>query len=173
MDTSVYLALIVAIPATVSPILMAWVVAKQRRADKQEDWRREDQVAARALTVAAELSVTQEKAAVKAAEVARLLLDTNEQVAATAKVTNNKLDVIHTLVNSNMTSALQDQLIAIKSNLIMAEEVIALKKAQGQSSTEESLNLILGLKIKISELEAQLNDRLEQTKKASAGGRAH
>ena len=80
---------------TVSPILVGWFAAKRDRRNKKEDYDRQDVVAA------------------KAAEAAILLLAANERVAKTAAVTNQKLDVIHTLVNSNMTAAMQAELDAI------------------------------------------------------------
>lgn len=74
ISDSVQLALIVAIPAMMSPLLLAWLTnraalkakaqdAELRRTEKSEEWRRQDEVAAKLL-------IQQELAATRAAEAA-------------------------------------------------------------------------------------------------------
>jgi len=153
MDTQpIYLALIVAIPtilsATVSPIIMSLINNRNRRKEKQEDYARQDAVAE------------------QAAKAAKLLVAANERVADTAKVTNGKLDVIHTLVNSNMTAAMQAELDARLENLALLLEVVEMKRAAGHSPNEETLVLIETTKRKITELKSSLGDRLKQSSEA-------
>jgi hypothetical protein len=154
---NVYLALIVAIPAMMSPLLMAWLTNRNRAQEKTEDYARQDAVAAKA-----------ELAARKVAEAAELLLASNAQVAKAAdeasKATNTKLDVIHTLVNSNMTAAMQAELDSRRIALALMLEVVELKKTAGSSPTAEALEAVGAAKGKIVELEAALNDRLKQSK---------
>src|SRR6185503_6664284 len=92
ISDTVQLALIVAIPAFAAPVLMAiltnWLASK----DKKLDYARQDAVAK------------------KVEDAANLLRASNDKVAETTKVTNGKLDLIHTLVNSNMTAAMQSEL---------------------------------------------------------------
>lgn len=71
------------IASLVGPLTLGYFQAKAHRSDKHEDWRRQDEVAAR-------------------------LIAANTQA-------NTKLDVIHDLVNSDMTAALQAQLVALRS----------------------------------------------------------
>jgi len=146
---NVWLALIVAIPAMLSPVIMSWLTNRQMRLGKAEDYARQDAVAAKV-----------DAAAAKAAEAAKLLLAANERVAATTVITNGKLDVIHTLVNSSLTTAVQDSLDARRISLALMLEIVELKKVAGKQPTRESLAAISSVKAKIAELETLLADRL-------------
>lgn len=86
--------------------------------------------------------------------------------AANAK-TNGKLDVIHTLVNSNMTAAMQAELDAIRREIVMMREVVALNLAAGREPTVEALAAIEATQVKITTLEAQLADRATATENAA------
>jgi len=132
----IVLALIVAVPAMLSPLLMALLTNRNRRQEKAEDYARQDIVAAR-------------------------LVKQNAAVAESTKVVNNKLDVIHTLVNSNMTAAMQAELDARKETLVL------LKAAHGLKPGEEGLVLIQKATEKIALLEATLSDRLKQSELVS------
>lgn len=78
-------------------------------------------------------------------------------------VTNSKLDVIHKLVNSNMTAALQAERDATVRELAMMQEVIDLKRVAGHEPSPEALEAIVATKSKISELETTLMDRLKSS----------
>ena len=84
-----------------------------------------------------------------------------------AKVQEAKLDQIHTLVNNNMTAAMEDQLEARKSSLASLQEIVALRKESGASPNPDSVAAIESIKEKIGDLEAQLSDRLKATKIAT------
>lgn len=172
MTDAIWLALIVAIPPTVASVVVApltiWLTnignrkvkeaeAAIRHQERVEDNARQDLIAQRAADTA-------EQAAAKAAEAASLLLAANERVANTAKVTNNKLDVIHTLVNSNMTAAMQAEYDATVRELAMMREVIALKKVAGHQPSAEAVNALTATETKIAEMRASLDDRLKQAK---------
>jgi hypothetical protein len=137
---AVLIALIVATASLTGPLLLARANARARRNEKQEDYARQDAVAA------------------QAAEAARLLLAENKKVAETAAVTNDKLDVIHVLVNSNMTAAMQGQLVALKAQLVLMQ-----KLAEQKVSTEDEIGAIKAVQAQIAELEAALTDRLAAT----------
>jgi len=141
---SVLIAFIVAVASMLSSLLLATLTNRQRRREKLEDYARQDAVAD------------------KAAEAAKLLLAANERVAETAKITNGKLDVIHTLVNSNMTAAMQSELDATVREHAMMVEVVALKRNAGQEPNVTSLAAIEATERKIAELQAALRDRLKQ-----------
>ena len=168
MDT-LLVALVVAV---IGPVLLAYLTNRSRRQDKQEDWARQDAVAAQAAEAARLLLERQDAVAAQAREAARLLLDSNERVAETAAVTNGKLDVIHTLVNSNMTAAMQAELDATTRELAMMREVIALNKAAGRQPSTDALAAIESTTHKIRELEAALADRLQQTHVVEAQAKA-
>ncbi len=122
--------------------------AKARKEEKEQDWKRQDEVAA------------------KADEAARLLLAANERVAKTAAVTNGKLDQIHTLVNSNMTAAMKAELEATIEKLKLMRKIVARDKAENIKVLPEALEAIRSVEAKIGELTASLNDRLKQTQLA-------
>ncbi len=138
---SIWIALIVSV---IAPVIAGLVTSFNNRTDKKAQWARDDLVAA------------------KAAEAAKLLLAANERVAATAKVTNNKLDMIHTLVNSNMTAVMQAEYEATKRELILLLHVVELNRKVGNEPTTEGLVEIESTRKKISELHTALNDRLIQ-----------
>ena len=77
--------------------------------------------------------------------------------------TNTKLDVIHTLVNSNMTAAMQSELDAITRELAMMLEVIELKKANGLEPSKKALAALDTTQSKLTELTNQLEDRRKST----------
>jgi hypothetical protein len=138
---TIWVALIVSV---VSPGLLSLLTNKQRRKEKAADWMREDIVA--------------EKAAVAA----ELLAIDNRAVAKRSAETIQKLDVIHVLVNSNMTAAMQSELDATVRERAMMTEVVDLKKAAGREPTIEVLAAIRATDIKIVELCSALRERLNQ-----------
>jgi hypothetical protein len=127
-----------------APLVLALVTGRQHRRDKEQDYARQDAVAA------------------QAAEAARLLLESNEKAAEGVSETNQKLDVIHTLVNSNMTAAMESELGALTRELAMMREVIGLKEAAGRKPTPEALKEIERGRDKIAEVQAMLEDRRKQ-----------
>jgi hypothetical protein len=126
----------------IAPIALAIIANRARSQEKREDWERQDAVAA------------------QAAEAAKLLLAANERVAKSTQATNGKLDVIHGLVNSNMTAALQDQLDTNIREVALMREVVALHRAQGRDPSKEALEAITLSEGKIGELRSQIADRL-------------
>ncbi len=168
----VWLALIVAVPAFLAPIIATWITARINREIRDQSWAREDIVAAKAALVAEQaakaaklLADAQKAAAAKAAEAAELLLAANERVANTTAVTNGKLDVIHLLVNSNMTAAMQSEHDAVVRELAMMREVIGLKHAAGHEPSIEALAAIEATEAKITELKIVLSERLNAAAK--------
>ncbi len=113
MTEGIWLAMIVAlttaITTTVTPVTMALLTARAARADRREDWMRQDAVAA------------------KAAEAAKLLIAANQRVEASARGTTEKLDDIHVLVNSNM-SALKEALVTAKQEISDLKSTLATKE---------------------------------------------
>lgn len=116
----IIVAVIVAISSTIAPLLLAWISGRQRRAEKLEDYKRQDEVAAR------------------------------------DKAIDKKLDIIHTLVNSNMTKALQAELEAVLAQVVLLREVTRLK---GVAPTPELLDSMEVLDDRVSELTIQLKER--------------
>jgi hypothetical protein len=142
VDPSVQIAMIVAVFGFVGPVIMSLVTYWVHRNETLRDYARQDEVAAK-------------------------LLVSNERVAATAKTasegTNSKLDMIHTLVNSQMTAALESELAATQRELAMMREVISLKSAAGHAPNIETLSEIKAIEGKVVELTSRLSDRFDPT----------
>jgi hypothetical protein len=82
---NLYLAFFVAASTAISPILMAWLTNRNRRQEKQEDYARQDAVAAKAAEAARLLAERQDAAEEKAAAVAR-------QAKEAARLLSNRQD---------------------------------------------------------------------------------
>lgn len=191
--SAIVISLGAALLSMLSPLLLAYLSGRQRTQERQQEWARQDivaerlekqqnQIAAQAREAAELLRVEQGKtthradlAAARAQEVAlqtqtaaQLLLQNNEKVAASTRAANTKLDVIHTLVNSNMTAALQDSLDSSRANLATLRELIALRVAQGDEPNEDTRAQLVTLENKVGRLASNLDDRIRQTKIADA-----
>lgn len=136
-------ALLTSIATIGSPLVLFHMTSNANRTSKVEDWKREDAVAA------------------KAAEAAKLLLQANAEVAAAARVTNQKLDVIHTLVNSNLTAAMQSEYDATFRELILMKEIVKIKQKDGHDPSKETLDTVAVTEAKLAELQAKLTDRMK------------
>ncbi len=162
----VIVALIVATPAMMglfaSPVAVV-IAGRQRRADKLEDWRRQDVVADRVEAAAA--------AAVKVAEQAKKaaadLLASNAQVAETTRENADnvtaRLAQIHDLVNSTLTSALEDQLLARQQLLVLLLKDIARDQVDGVDVLPETLAAVHTIEAVVADLTGKLQDRARQT----------
>lgn len=134
MTDAILVALVVAI---LGPVILNVLNARARHKEKLEDWARQD-------------------------EVAEKLLRANEVVALQSRDTQKKLEVIHTLVNSNMTAAMDAELHATEREYAMMLEVIDLKKTAGVEPTRTVLDQVAATEAKIAELRATMEDRLNQ-----------
>jgi hypothetical protein len=104
--------------------------------------------------------------AAQAAEAASLLVESNERIASTAATTNGKLDVIHTLVNSNLTTEMQGRLEEMEARLALMREVVDLKRAAGKKPTVAVNAAIKATEAGIAGLQTELAERLQQNKVA-------
>lgn len=152
---AVWLAMIVAASSTFGPVIVATVTARIKRNEKKEDQEH-------ARTERNENYARQDL-------VAKRLQEATERAASKAQETNNKLDVIHTLVNSNLTAAMQSEHDAIVRELAMIYEVIDLKKKAGHKPTVEALAAVKSTETRLSELHEQIAERMKATESAVAG----
>lgn len=139
---TVQIAIIAGGSGILSAVVMAFVTYVIAYRQKKADWAREDEVARRV-----------EVARTKAEEAARLLLESNQRVANSAKETNGKLNVIHALVNSNMTATLQTLLDSLNAQLVLME---------GSPKSQATTGAIAAMKTRIRELSATLEERRRQ-----------
>jgi hypothetical protein len=121
-----------------APLVLAYLTSVQHRRDREADWERQDAVAARAEAAAR--------------------LYQNE--------TNGKLDVIHVLVNSNMTAAMRSELEAVTRELAVMREMIALRKEQGREPSAETLAAVAIVEARIFRLALQIDERENAARKA-------
>lgn len=141
MDTQVTLAgvaLLGTLAALASPILMSMLTNRNARALKMQDWARQDEVAAKAESAAARN--------------ASLIAELNQATTEATRVTVGKLDVIHTLVNSTLTAAMQVALDGVKRELVLLEH---------DSNPDPAL--VAATTKKIAELESIVEERNRQT----------
>jgi hypothetical protein len=149
MNESVWVPVLVAvIVAVVAPALLSVLTSRQRRAERVEDYARQDAVAA------------------KTAEAARLLLAANERVAAQSaeadRATQAKLDQIHSLVDGNLTEAQEREVNAMRVMLASMREVVALSRKLGLVPAPDSLRQIESTEARIGVLEGNLARKIAQ-----------
>jgi hypothetical protein len=147
--------------------------ADQHREDRDAEWKRQDDVAARAAQTAKAIADQQQQVAEQAAKAAELLLDNNERVAATQKIQTEKLDVIHTLVNSTLTHAMQSEYEAVQRELAVMRELMELKRAAGQEPSAAVLASIDAAETKVNELSGALDDRARAQAKVNQVAEQH
>lgn len=138
---SVYLALIVAIPAILSPIIMSWLTHRHRRQERADDYARQDFLAQRAVSISQTLRVA------------------TAQATATAARQEGRLEDIHTLVNGQMTATLSEKLALTRRTFVALQEIVDLKRQLGIASTVEARNEITIARAQIVELEQALAAR--------------
>jgi hypothetical protein len=184
MDSGVSIALIVGCASLTGPLLLnalnsrslakaKAVETRERIAEKLEDYRRQDEVAARV-----------DAAARQAAEAAALLLDRDERQAEEAEAariaavevarlaqirgesTDNQLQQlhdqateIHGLVNSQLSSALANELAAVVDRVAVMREIINLNKKNDIQPTSETIEALKMADARIKELRGQLEER--------------
>jgi hypothetical protein len=184
-STGILVPVVVAIfSAVTAPLFLMWWMNRQRRKDKEQDYAREDKIRE-------EDRERQDAIADQAAEAASLLLDSNARVAAAAAVANARqaergkelhhkltkvgdtVDVVHTLVNSDKTAAMQAQLDSTERELVMMRENAELHKLLGRDPSAEALAAIKAAQVKIEELRAELTARHEQAAIAEQQMEAH
>lgn len=161
---SIYLALIVAVPAIISPIIMSWLTHRHRRQERADDYARQDLVAQRVANMAQEQRI----AATRAANVASEQRAVAEVATASRDRQETQLKQIHALVNSAMTAAIEEKLALAKRGLVLLLEIVNLRQQLQVKPTEEALAEIAAAKAQIADLELVLADRSRQAELARA-----
>jgi hypothetical protein len=151
---------LIALIVVAGPVLLATLTGWQQRRARKHDDERQDLVAARLEAKQEQAAVRAEQAAARTREVAERLLVANADVARVARenaeVVGGKLNQIHELVNSTLTSAFEAQLVAL-------EQLLA--ALQGGEPTPEGLR---SAQERIADVKARLADRARQTVLADA-----
>jgi len=191
MDPAVIVTLAVGIVTAIfasitAPLILAHRTERMHREDQLSDYQRQDKVAAAAAEIARSAAEQVRGVAAQAAEAASVLqaaqaesirrtdevarLAEQQAVRAGEKLddANSKLDVIHGLVNSAMTTALQSEMDALVTSLAMMREVIDLKRSAGREPTAEAVIALHGTEAKIAELRGAIDDRMRQAETIAA-----
>jgi hypothetical protein len=104
-------------------------------------------------------------------QVATKVLKSNAEVAKQAAEadaeTSRQLASIHILVNSNLSTAQQNELNATRRDLASLEALVSLKESQGLPVSEESLGVIEEVKARIKELSKSVKQKDEKTVEAN------
>lgn len=91
---------------------------------------------------------------------------TSKRIDRNQKDTTSRLAVIHTLVNSTLTAALQAQLDASRRELVMMLEMADMQERAGVGVTDDRKAAIGALRRKVGELSTMMLDRENQTRAA-------
>jgi len=164
----VWTPVVVALAAVAGTSLPIYLTGRQRRADKREDWARQDAVAARAeavadqARVAAELLLAAQKASIKRTdEVARLAAEAAAQTSAKLDAIDNQGKTIHALVNQKLTDVTRQALVATTALLPLLEDAMARTRAGGAEPSATELKRLEDTRRSIVDLEANLVQRAE------------
>jgi DNA anti-recombination protein RmuC len=170
-------ALVALTTGTVAPVLLAYLSAKQQREHARQqaevarqqrfdDYARQDAVAARLEQTALIAKEQAERTASAVTQVvaqgedaAKALRENKTQLAMVANTTDKKLDVIHVLVNSSMTEALQNEHDAVVRERALIQEMIELKKKMGHEPSKETIETLGVITNKIADLKEALDIR--------------
>ena len=143
-----------------SPLVLGWLNARSRIREKEEDaedaaiakaaeWKRQDEVAAKAAAVALEAK----KAGEAAAEAAMVQAEASRTLIG-------KIDVVHTLVNSQMTSAMQAEMDATTRELALMRELADMRHVAHPGVATPAVDRAIALTIdRLNVLGAALSDR--------------
>lgn len=165
------------------PLLIQRGQSELRTKERAEDKAERDAVALEARAAAAKLVASNEEVATQARDAADKLVASNEAVAAEARTAAAKLvasnaevaaaaketgaqtlaavGVIHTLVNSTLTAAIEDSLASAQAHVASLLELAQLRK-----STPEQVAALATAKSKVAELRVKLADRRRQAELA-------
>ena len=179
----VWLAVIVAVGALLTTVLTTSLNAWQIRKGKEQDYERQDAVAdqlekrqdaiqKQAAEAARLLEERQDAIQKKAEEAARLLIASNklvaEQTREASNFTNGKLAQIHELVNSNLTSQMEESHAALTQQLVLMREIIQLHKESGRSVSDKANEAIRVIESRIDQLGSKLYGRAKATQIADS-----
>jgi hypothetical protein len=96
---------------------------KRHSDEKQEDWRRQDEVAAQVAKAISEQAAKTDEVADQAKKAATLLVESNKVIAQHQAQTSGELHHIKELVNSNFTAQMEGWLAALDGQILLTKEL--------------------------------------------------
>lgn len=160
-NQTMIVAVIVALGTIIAPLLTMLITNSNARKARMEDYARQDIVADR-------VEAASKRTADRAETAAKLLLDFNVKSEEVSNEIKGQLEVIHTLTNSAMTSAIQREADALTAQCVLMEEVIELKIKMGHEPNKATIGALENLKLKIKDAQKNLSDRAKQAELVSA-----
>ena len=146
-----------------APLLLSSHQDKLRRQEKDEDYRRQDAVAAKAAEVAVLLQAAQEATTARTEEVARLAALAATETERRLSDLSAQTDQIHTLVNSSLSTALRNELNAMDAMLVTMKEINVIKVKDGLPEDPATLGIIEATENRRDQLRTELEHRDAQT----------
>jgi hypothetical protein len=145
--------------SVIAPLITGWVTNRLRRAEKREEWERQDAREAaerhRQEEVARRLQAEQERIREAADRAA-------DEAAIDRAATASQLMQIHTLVNSDMTAARQELLDQTRLLVNMYRRTIEEEEAAGRTPLPDDVKALADAVARAEELQGILADRLAQ-----------
>jgi hypothetical protein len=156
MDPAVIVTLVISVAGVIfasitAPLILAHRTERMHREDMLSDYQRQDKVAAAAAS-----------AAVAAQEAARQAQEQAVSAAAKLDDLSAQTQRIHTLVNSDMTAARQEELDQAESLIVVLQRVIELAKDKGVMPDPSDVDALVRTQHRRDQLELILADRLAQ-----------
>lgn len=150
-----------AVIAMLSPLLLSWLTNRNAQKNRELEWARTDRVAELA-------AQTSEKMLKKQDTNIAVLEETAKAAAVATQQLDGQLKGIHTLVNSNLTTALQSELNSTERELEALREIRDIKRDAGKHISVEAASVIETAAKRAVELRGILNERRETDTVASA-----
>lgn len=166
--SSLWPALIVAVPAFAGPWIAIRANGRERRKDQRATWDRDDQVAAKAAEAASLLLAAQEATIARTDEVARHVAAANASTAKKLDALDAQGKMIHTLVNRKLTTVTEQALTATVALLEALESTAADQAAQGRPMPPKTAARIDRARAEAAALQETLAERAEQQAEVDA-----
>jgi hypothetical protein len=160
MDPTVIVTLALAVVTSIfasitAPLILAHRTERMHREDQLADYQRQDKVAREAKEAASLVAAELQKSTEAAQENARVSQEKLDDLSA-------QTQRIHTLVNSDMTAARQEELDQAESLIVVLQRVIKLAKGKGLMPDPADTDALERTQRRRDQLELILADRLAQ-----------
>ena len=146
----------------------SWLSGRQIRQGKEQDYARQDAVAAKAAEAAALLLKAQRDSIARTDEVARLAADSDHRTMQRLEALDKQGQIIHALVNQKLTTVTEQALSATLALLPHLEEALMRIRAAGADPSEEDLKRLSDTRQSIVDLKATLERRSENQAEVDA-----
>jgi hypothetical protein len=155
-------ALVSLFTALTVPIVLVWINERQRHKDKEQDYQRQDYLIRTAAT-AADALVESNMA------IAKMAADTATTVASVADGTAPSIQEIHSLVNSRLTSAIENDLANALREIATLNALFQSRTDAGQPPQAAEEVQMQAAQARVIKLRAELAERADTQGKIDRG----